>query len=104
MNVKEQVTMMTKMSTPETGDVEIPTDTVASLVGTKFYSPQILKVLPWIKPNYRGKNVSGGRKCIFSQSKSYKERRQVSRLWNWPYARNYELDDPSKDTRKGALQ
>ena len=66
--------LMTTITTDELGTVTTPTETVASLLGKKFYSPKTLKVLPFVKASYRKRNVSGGRACIFSQSAEYKNR------------------------------
>lgn len=69
----------------------IPIEAVESLTGKKAWRPPSIKVLPYVKENYKGKNVSGGRKCFFTQSKDYKKQGQISRQWSWPYARNNEL-------------
>ena len=39
----------------------------------KAYSGRAtLKQLPYLKPNYKGKNMSGGRQTYFKQSREYK--------------------------------
>jgi len=42
----------------------------------------IIKQLPHLKENYRGKNMNGGRKCLFTQSREYRRR--------CPYGHNWE--------------
>ncbi len=73
-------TLMTTITTPVLGTVAIPIDALASLLGKRFLTPKTSDVLPCTKPDYKGKNISGGRKCIFSQSTAYKSReRQAKR-------------------------
>ena len=74
------MTLMTTITTPELGTVTVPIDAMFSLLGKKPMSGIALNVLPCVKWDYRAKNVSGGRRCIFSQSTAYKSRdRQLKR-------------------------
>lgn len=47
-------------------------------------APQ-LKQLPATKPGYKGRNMNGGRKAVFSQSKQYKIQAHygIARPWPW---------------------
>jgi hypothetical protein len=58
--------------TTRKGSISFPTELVPRILGKRAHSPASLKTLPYVKPNYKGKNSAGGRKCIFSQSTAYK--------------------------------
>jgi hypothetical protein len=56
------------------------------------WCPPSMKVLPAVKPNYKGKNMRGGRKAVFSQSRAYKGNfAQHSIPWSWITKERFEL-------------
>ena len=76
--------MNTKITTPTLGTVIVPIENVASIMGTRFYSPSIPDVMPQAKPEYTGKNISGGRKCSMTTSKAYKNGYTPNAMsWSW---------------------
>lgn len=48
-----------------------------------YNGPGIIKQLAHLRENYKGKNMRGGRKCVFAQSPSYKKR-GGSWVKRWP--------------------
>ena len=84
--------MDTKITTPTLGTTIVPIDNVASIMGTHFYSPSIPDVMPQAKPEYSGKNISGGRKCSMTTSKAYIKGYTPNAIpWNWNTTSRFEL-------------
>ena len=85
--------LMTTIYYKDGSETTIPLDAVFSLMGRKPWSPPAPpKPLAYLKPDYKGKNISGGRKCVFSQSKAYKHGYHPHAIsWDWSYARDNEL-------------
>ncbi len=92
------MTQMTTVTTDALGTIELPLDDVVKhgVAGKKPWRHPVLKVLPQVKANYKGKNISGGRKCIFSQSKAYKNPVSHAIPWHWPYAHDNKLSERRK--------
>ena len=86
--------LMTTIYYKDGKQITVPADTIFSIIGRRPWRPPAPpKPLAYLKPDYKGKNISGGRKCVFSQSKAYKGNNLPghARAWAWPYARDNEL-------------
>lgn len=79
--------LMTTITTKEHGTITVPIDSVFSLLNKKPYYPKTCKQLSYVKENYEGKNVNGGRKCIMRQSPAYKNYAPTAIPWFWPKRR-----------------
>ena len=54
-----------------------------------------LKQLPQCRPDYKGKNSSGGRKAVFAQSQTYHKRPSVALPWSWITTQLFILETPT---------
>ena len=46
-----------------------------------YNGPGIIKQLAHLRESYKGKNMSGGRKCFFTQSRAYKRGDRYGNTW-----------------------
>lgn len=65
---------MTTITTPE-GSITVTCDEAHILMESTPYRPKYgkLRQLAYLRPDYKGKNENGGRKCTMRQSADYKK-------------------------------